>query len=67
MATPTEMVAVLKTALESNAAIVSVVIDGLAVRYDRRQAMEELAKWEAREARAADTRPIATTIRLDGF
>ncbi len=61
------MVATLKAALATDAAIVSVKIDGTEVRYDRQQALRELSFWETRAARENGTRPVASQIRLDSF
>ena len=48
MATPSEMVTLLTTALAANpAGVVEVKFsDGRSMRYDRQQALAELAMWE---------------------
>jgi hypothetical protein len=64
MATDAEMVVALQTALATGAGIVSVTVDGLKTDFDRAQALQELALFERRAARAAGTRPTASSIVL---
>lgn len=54
--TATEMVKLLKQALASNVGVAEVVVDGQKVRYDRQQAMDELAFWERKAATESGTR-----------
>lgn len=66
MATASEMVEALTTALASNVGVVEVQVDGQRVKYDRKQALEELRFWQSQANRAEGKRPIAGQIRLDG-
>lgn len=66
MATASEMVEALTTALASNVGVVEVQVDGQRVKYDRKQALEELQFWQSQCNRAEGKRPIAGQIRLDG-
>jgi len=65
--TASEMVTLLETALATNAGVVSVTIDGLQVRYDRKQALAELEHWRRRAAAESGTMPRYATIDLSGF
>lgn len=67
MPTAAQMIDALKDALELGAGTVEVTIDGQRTRYDRKQALEELAQWERRAARERGRRPIISTIDLSGF
>jgi hypothetical protein len=58
------MVDALTTALATGLAVVSVTIDGVTTQFNRQQALQELAFWERRAARAAGRRPIASSINL---
>jgi len=60
------MVDALETAIKSNAGIVQVNIDGTSVRYDRKQALDELLYWQRRQARESRTRPAAAQVYLGG-
>ena len=56
MATPAEMVTLLKNFLATNAGVVTIRhADGREVRYDRKQALAELAYWEQKAAAADST------------
>jgi len=66
-ATAAEMVDLLKTALETNAGVVTVNVNGLNVTYNRDQALRELTFWERRAGREAGTRPVTAGINLSGF
>jgi hypothetical protein len=66
-ATAAEMVELLKTALETNAGVVSVNVNGQSVTYGRDQALRELTFWEERAGQEAGTRPIWAGINLSGF
>ena len=55
MATPSEMVALLKAALEKNPGVVKIRHNNREVSYDRDQAMRELAKWEQKAATESST------------
>ena len=65
--TPSEMVETLETALQNNAGVVSVTVDGTTVRYDRAQAMKELDYWRRRAARQQGRRPRVSSISLRSF
>lgn len=61
------MVDALEAALVDNAGVAEVVVDGVRVKYDRKQALEELNFWRRQLARERGTRPIASSINLSGF
>lgn len=66
MATPAEMVTSIESALASSpAGTVEVQVDGQRVRWDRRQALDELEYWRRRNA-IVTGRSIARTIDLSG-
>lgn len=68
MATAAEMVSAIKTALASTpATTVEIEIDGQRVKYDRKQALEEVRFWEREAAKEAGTRPRVASIKLTGF
>lgn len=48
MSVATDMVAQLETFLGSSAGVKSISVDGQAVTYDRKQALEELRYWQAK-------------------
>jgi len=58
------MVATLESELSTGAAIVSIAVDGTTVRYDRRQALEELKYWRNRLASLNGKRPRVGQINL---
>lgn len=60
------MVEALTTALASNVGVVEVQVDGQRVKYDRKQALEELQFWQNQCNREDGKRPITGQIRLDG-
>jgi hypothetical protein len=61
-----EMVSILKEALQTGAAVVSVTIDGQIVQYNRKDAREELLFWERRAAREAG-RPRFIPVSFSGI
>jgi hypothetical protein len=59
-----KMVSALEKALISNAMIVSVQIDGISTRFDRRQALDELKYWKRLKASEDGTRPRLSRIKM---
>ena len=59
-------VAALEAAMASNIGVAEVVTDGVKVRYDRKQAMEELAHWRRRLAALRKRRPLFIGVDLGG-
>lgn len=65
-ATVQEQVERLEAALAKNAGVVEVVTDGVKVRYDRRQALDELSYWRRRLAAERKRRPLFIGADLGG-
>ena len=61
-----EMIDQLECFLKSNAGVTSVTVDGQSVRYDRKQAIQELKYWQSQEKLEQGTRKRSGRIRLDG-
>lgn len=69
MATPSEIVTAIETALAQQAAapgVVSVSIDGVTTTYNWDTAVKMLTFWERRAAIAAGTKRLVNTIDLRG-
>lgn len=64
MASPRKMVDTLEAFLAQGVGIGEVVIDGQRVRYDRKQAMDELDYWRRRLAQSEGRRKRYSTIDL---
>lgn len=62
---PQTMIDAIKCQLATNAGVVSITVDGQTIRYDRRQALEELKYWETKEKLENKTRIRSGSIRLD--
>lgn len=60
-----QMIERLEEAIESNAGVAEIVVDGQKVRYDRKQMLDELAYWRRVDARRLNRRPVAGSLRLD--
>ena len=56
----------LEDALASNLGVAEVVTDGVKVRYDRKQAMDELAHWRRRLSALRKRRPLFIGVDLGG-
>jgi hypothetical protein len=57
----------LEAALGKNTGVVEVVTDGVKVRYDRRQALDELSYWRRRLAAEQKRRPLFIGANLGGL
>lgn len=68
MASASEMVSLLETALASNAGVKSITVDGVLVQFNDRLAMiRELEHWQRIAARQSGKRPICMGINLGNF
>lgn len=64
--TADSMVASLETTLSSNLGVASLGVDGMNIRYDRRQTIQELNYWSRRAgAESNGGRPRVSRIKLD--
>jgi len=59
-----DMVDQLETALSTGAGVVQVTVDGQTVRWDRKQALDELDYWRRRATREGGRRPRVQTMNL---
>lgn len=62
-----KMIDAIECALATNAGVVSVTVDGQTIRYDRRQAIEELKYWESKNNIEKKTRIRSGQIRLNNI
>lgn len=62
---PKQMIDAIKCQLQTNAGVVSITVDGQTIRYDRKQALDELIYWENKEKLENKTRVRSGQIRLD--
>lgn len=65
MATAAENLAAIESAIaEHPAGVVTVVVDGTSVRFDRKQLLAERDYWQRRVNQASGKRPVSGSINL---